>query len=81
VVLDLGAKAPLPIPTQTRLAGLAKKNRTTLVSITRKSHGELGGSLVSLRGVRSARGERQMPRPRLDAPRKLLRNRGAVLNR
>jgi len=50
VVLDLGAKAPLPIPTQTRLAGLAKKNRTTLVSITRKSHGELGGSLVSLRG-------------------------------
>lgn len=50
VVLDLGAKAPLPIPTQTRLVGLAKKNRTTLVSITRKSHAQLGGSLVSLRG-------------------------------
>lgn len=50
VVLDLGAKAPLPMPTQTRLVGQAKKNRTTLVSITRKSHAQLGGSLVSLRG-------------------------------
>lgn len=55
VVLDLGAKAPLPIPTQTRLVGLAKKNRTTLVSITRKSHSELGGSLVSLRGETNKR--------------------------
>ncbi len=62
VVLDLGRQASMTLSVQTRLAGLARKNRTVLVGITRKDRfktargpSSLGssslGSLVSLLGV------------------------------
>lgn len=34
MVLDLGARARLPLPVQTRLAGLAKRHNTALLAIT-----------------------------------------------
>ncbi len=57
VVLDLGRQASMTLSVQTRLAGLARKNRTVLVGITRadRKKAALGssslGSLVSLLGV------------------------------
>jgi len=50
VVLDLGPRANLSIPAQTRLVGLAKQHETALVCLTEKAgeHASLG-SLVSLR--------------------------------
>ena len=67
VVLDLGRQASMTLSVQTRLAGLARKNRTVLVAITRadRKKAALGssslgpsslgssslGSLVSLLGV------------------------------
>lgn len=51
VVMDLGYKAELPMPVQTRLVGLAKKHRTALVCITRHDDDAAPlGSLVSIRG-------------------------------
>lgn len=50
VVVDLGAGARLPIPVQTRLAGLAKHHRSALVFLTEKGDDRPSlGSLVSLR--------------------------------
>jgi recombination protein RecA len=50
-VLDLGSKAKLPMPVQTRLVGLAKKYHTAVIALTRKTRNdEQGQSLVSLRG-------------------------------
>ncbi|MGE5217143.1 MAG: recombinase A [Chloroflexota bacterium] len=49
VVLDLGA-ADIPMPLQTRLAGLAHRHHTALVCLTEKSAAAFSlGSLVSLR--------------------------------
>ena len=50
VVVDLGVDARLPIPAQTRLAGLAREHDTALVFLTEKheTHPSIG-SLVSLR--------------------------------
>ena len=49
-VLDLGARARLPLRAQTRLAGLAKKHDTALLCITEKEGDRPSlGSLVSLR--------------------------------
>ena len=51
VVLDLGSKAELSIPLQTRFAGLARKHHTAMLCITRKDQWTPSlGSLVSLRG-------------------------------
>jgi recombination protein RecA len=51
IVIDLGPAMGLPVPVQTRLAGLAKKHHTALVCLTRKgAHLPSLGSLVSLRG-------------------------------
>jgi recombination protein RecA len=50
VVLDLGANASLPVPAQTRLAGLAKKHHAALLCLTAKERDAPSlGSLVSLR--------------------------------
>ena len=50
VVVDLGARARLAIPAQTRLAGLAKQHDVALVLLTEKDGGRASlGSLVSLR--------------------------------
>jgi len=60
VILDLGARARLPIAAQTRLVGLAKKYDTALVCITEKEDDRPSvGSLVSLRAhvVRTERDE------------------------
>ena len=49
-VLDLGARARLPLRAQTRLVGLAKKHDTALLCITEKEDDRPSlGSLVSLR--------------------------------
>lgn len=49
VVLDLGA-ADIPMPLQTRLAGLAQRHHSALVCLTEKSRAAFSlGSLVSLR--------------------------------
>jgi recombination protein RecA len=49
-VLDLGARASLPLRAQTRLVGLAKKHDTALLCITEKEDDRPSlGSLVSLR--------------------------------
>ncbi len=61
-VVDLGARARLPLHAQTRLVGLAKKHDAALLCITEKQDGQPSlGSLVSLRAhvVRTSReGER-----------------------
>lgn len=54
VVIDFGAAGPtsreVPLASQTRLAGLARKHRTALLCLTRKSREAPSiGSLVSLR--------------------------------
>ncbi|MHB8767074.1 MAG: recombinase A, partial [Deferrisomatales bacterium] len=50
VVLDLGEAAELPLPAQTRLAGLAARHDAVLLFLTRKgAHRPSLGSLVSLR--------------------------------
>ncbi len=50
VVLDLGAKAAVPAPLQTRLAGLAYKHQTALLCLTTKGDKVPSlGPLVSLR--------------------------------
>lgn len=50
VVLDLGARARLPVAAQSRLVGLAKKHDTALVCITEKNNDRASlGSLVSIR--------------------------------
>lgn len=50
VVMDFGAGAFVPIPVQTRLAGLAKKHGAAVLCLTEKSASEPSiGSLVSLR--------------------------------
>ncbi len=50
VVVDLGARARLAIPAQTRLAGLAKRHDVALVFLTEKDGQRTSlGSLVSLR--------------------------------
>ncbi len=52
LVLDLYIDARLPIPVQTRLAGLAKRHDTALLCLTRKeTHRPSIGSLVSLRAA------------------------------
>ncbi|UCE02223.1 MAG: recombinase A [Candidatus Latescibacterota bacterium] len=50
VVLDLGARANVPMPMQARFSGLVKKHQATLLFLTRKpcDAGSLG-SLISLR--------------------------------
>ena len=51
VVMDLGYRAELPMPVQTRLVGLAGKHHTALVCITRRDSDSAAlGSLVSIRG-------------------------------
>ena len=49
-MLDVGARASLPLPAQTRLVGLAKQHGTALVCVTEKPNDRPSlGSLVSLR--------------------------------
>lgn len=49
VVLDLG-QADIPMPLQTRLAGLARRHHTALICLTEKDRAAFSlGSLVSLR--------------------------------
>ncbi len=51
VILDLGSKVELPLPFQTRFAGLAKKHHTAMLYLTCKGEWTPSlGSLVSLRG-------------------------------
>ncbi len=51
LVLDLGDSASLPLPAQTRLAGLAARHRSAILLLTRKRpEAPSLGSLVSLRG-------------------------------
>jgi len=60
VVLDIGARAHLPIPVQTRLVGLANKHEAALLCLTEKDDDRPSlGSLVSLRAqaVRTRRVE------------------------
>jgi recombination protein RecA len=55
IVLDLGAGADIPVPLQTRLAGLAQKYRTALLCLTEQAETSPSLSpLVSLR-VRARR--------------------------
>jgi len=50
VVLDLGARAQVPMAVQTRLVGLARKHGTAIVCLTEKESDEPSlGSLVSFR--------------------------------
>jgi len=50
VVLDLGARAHLPIPVQSRLGGLAGRHDTALLCLTEKDGGRPSiGSLVAVR--------------------------------
>lgn len=50
IVLDLGARAEIPIPMQGRLVGLAKRHDTAIVCLTEKQRGTPSlGSMVSLR--------------------------------
>jgi recombination protein RecA len=50
IVLDLGREPEVPIPIQSRLAGLAQKHHAALVCLTERGHKALSlGSLVSLR--------------------------------
>ena len=54
VVLDLAGPIAVATAMQTRLVGLAKKHHTTLLAVTRNTHGKpTPGSLVSLRGETS----------------------------
>jgi recombination protein RecA len=51
LILDLGARGDIPLPQQSRLAGLARKHDMAIVFLTEKSeHLPSMGSLVSLRG-------------------------------
>jgi hypothetical protein len=52
IVLDMESMHSLPLSKQTRLSGLAQKNQTILLAMTRQQHGGIVcSSLVSLRGV------------------------------
>jgi len=52
VVLDLGVDAELPVPLQTRIAGLAQHHGTAILCLTEKAaEAPSIGSLVSLRGA------------------------------
>jgi recombination protein RecA len=56
VLLDLGAIHALPLPAQTRLAGLAQRHDSALLCLTEKRPGEASlGSLVSLHAVAERR--------------------------
>jgi recombination protein RecA len=56
VVLDLGTDWEMRLPIQARLVGLAKKNRTALLCMTKKRRDDPSiGSLVSIRGEARAR--------------------------
>jgi len=60
LVLDLGPCAPMPMPVQTRLAGLATRHGTLILCLTEKREKEPSlGSLISLRGevAREHRGD------------------------
>jgi recombination protein RecA len=60
LVLDLGPCAPMPMPVQTRLAGLATRHGTLILCLTEKQEKEPSlGSLISLRGEvsRARRGD------------------------
>jgi recombination protein RecA len=51
LILDLGAKDDLPLPQQSRLAGLARKHDMAIVFLTEKADDAPSmGSLISLRG-------------------------------
>jgi recombination protein RecA len=66
VVMDVGARANLPIHAQTRLSGLAKQHDTALICVTEKEDQRPSlGSLVSLR-AHTARTERQEDRYRCE---------------
>ena len=67
VVLDVGSRARLPIPVQTRLMGLAQKHDAALLCLTEKEsdHPSLG-SLVSLR-AQATRTQREGDRYRCEA--------------
>jgi recombination protein RecA len=57
IVVDLGEKARVPIPMQTRLNGLAQKNDLAILFLTQKTEESFSlGSLIALRG--SARREK-----------------------
>jgi recombination protein RecA len=50
LVLDIGPRASLPLPAQTRLVGLAKQHDTALICVTEKNGDRPSlGSLISLR--------------------------------
>jgi len=67
VVLDLGAKARLPLHAQSRLAGQARQHATALLCLTEKERNRPSlGSLVSIR-VHAARREREGDRYRCEA--------------
>ena len=67
VVLDLGAKARLPLHAQSRLAGQARQHATALLCLTEKERNRPSlGSLVSIR-VQAARREREGDRYRCEA--------------
>ena len=67
VVLDLGAKARLPLHAQSRLAGQARQHATALLCLTEKERSRPSlGSLVSIR-VQAARREREGDRYRCEA--------------
>jgi recombination protein RecA len=67
VVLDLGAKARLPLHAQSRLAGQARQHATALLCLTEKERSQPSlGSLVSIR-VHAARREREGDRYRCEA--------------
>ena len=57
LVLDLGKDGDIPLPLQSRLAGLARKHDTALLLLTEKPDDAPSvGSLVSLRGRAERRG-------------------------
>jgi recombination protein RecA len=67
VVMDLGAKAYLPIHVQARLAGQARQHDTALLCITEKESNRPSlGSLVSLR-AHTARTQKEKNRFRCEA--------------
>jgi len=67
VVMDIGARARLPLHAQSRLVGLAKQHGTALICITEKEdHRSSLGSLVSLR-AHTARARLQEDRYRCEA--------------
>lgn len=67
LVLDVGPRASLPLPAQTRLVGLAKQHGTALICVTEKDGDRPSlGSLVSLR-AHTARTRPEQDRFRCEA--------------